>query len=980
MISPIMKKAAAAITATGIMVSFLVSGATVSQAADLITGTKGATTSVPYTSGKAQGSAKWGLIGNLKAPVIRGSANPYGIGINPATGDLWVSDSGKVAYFLGSSFQSGTPNVQIYKKPAEPTSDYGENGMYGSAGAVATATDRETSGAGVGWGQPHIIRDGVFDTDPKRHGPRGIAFDDAGVAWVVDSEFYQKRSEGEANPQRIKRFAADGTQLQGVGWAGSWSDTTVVDGQTLPAPGSFRAGYSVSVARMQNGDFIANTESYVYALPRFGADGSPKNPISLQRVPVTSQTAQNTVGTVVRIDPYAVSVNSETGLIYVAPTTWYADDAPTNVETNKRFGGVFVLNPDGTEVVDYSDDSRLQVAAVCSGGRCKGDTIMGAFVDNEPNSASYGAVFAMKQSSANLVQINSRTWTSGSSAAANAQADAAAVVAVPGLATVRGVTSDANGYKYITARQGSSNAGVRILAQTPRPVTDLTVSQECNADIKLSWKHDQAQTQSIAPTEDYVVEMTKDGGATWEVVPAAKTTEQTKMIPSAVVAGLETETAAGKVGFRVSAWNSAGNGDWVAAQYQQPLCVKLAVEKTGALNADGTAVDWNIKVTNNSNGQLNNVNLSDVLVAADGSETAVQLPQTVIATLDPAQSATVQVQTPVTEGQRLQGFVKNKAIASVAVGGKTFTETAQASVPVTYSAAIGVTKNAQPLVSEDYVQWQITATNNGNVTITEMMFDDTLGDIAPTDIVWPATAGQLAPGESVTATLRTDFTDAHRAAGSVTNVATVAGKVNSETVAAQAEAEVKVPHSKLTATKTGKLDAAAGKIHWTVNVTNSGNTVLKDFEVTDNLAGLSQLVYEWPNSVAELQPGETLIVTAASPVTLQHSEQAITNVAAVKAVSEYGKQVDAAFVSATVTVPAAPEPPVDPQPINPQPGEGSGSPQSPQDDNGPQRAGEKLAATGAAEQLIPVGFAGLLLLLAASVVVTLVAQQRRRRG
>ncbi|RRD35766.1 hypothetical protein EII31_05365 [Leucobacter sp. OH2974_COT-288] len=129
MISPIMKKAAAAITATGIMVSFLVSGATVSQAADLITGTKGATTSVPYTSGKAQGSAKWGLIGNLKAPVIRGSANPYGIGINPATGDLWVSDSGKVAYFLGSSFQSGTPNVQIYKKPAEPTSDYGENGM-----------------------------------------------------------------------------------------------------------------------------------------------------------------------------------------------------------------------------------------------------------------------------------------------------------------------------------------------------------------------------------------------------------------------------------------------------------------------------------------------------------------------------------------------------------------------------------------------------------------------------------------------------------------------------------------------------------------------------------------------------------------------------------------------------------------------------------------------------------------------------------
>lgn len=138
------------------------------------------------------------------------------------------------------------------------------------------------------------------------HGPRGIAINDDGTTWIVDA-----------------------------GYRGIWADRT---------NGSFRAGNSVSVAQMANGDFLAN-QGVANWLVRFAPDGTPKDPIILRNLPVPAQ-LQAQLGTVVTINFYGVAIDPVNGNIYVSPVHYAFDEVETTA--NERRGGIIVLNPEST--------------------------------------------------------------------------------------------------------------------------------------------------------------------------------------------------------------------------------------------------------------------------------------------------------------------------------------------------------------------------------------------------------------------------------------------------------------------------------------------------------------------------------------------------------------------------------------------------------------------------------------------------------
>jgi LPXTG-motif cell wall-anchored protein len=102
----------------------------------------------------------------------------------------------------------------------------------------------------------------------------------------------------------------------------------------------------------------------------------------------------------------------------------------------------------------------------------------------------------------------------------------------------------------------STNNRIAIFARTPDPVTGLTATTTMmNTSARLSWNAlpTGVVQQGQLPLRDYVVELSTDGGSTWQVAPTPTSTS-----PTATISGLDPTKS---YIFRVSAWNEAGNGD-----------------------------------------------------------------------------------------------------------------------------------------------------------------------------------------------------------------------------------------------------------------------------------------------------------------------------------------------------------------------------------------------------------------------------------
>nr|WP_279589982.1 AraC family transcriptional regulator [Frigoribacterium faeni] len=309
-----------------------------------------------------------------------------------------------------------------------------------------------------------------------------------------------------------------------------------------------------------------------------------------------------------------------------------------------------------------------------------------------------------------------------------------------------------------------------------------------------------------------------------------------------------------------------------------PQTAGLAVAKSGALRAGSTGAagdvaDFTIRVTNTGTVTVGSVTLSDSLAGL--SDPVLTWPGTP-GQLAPGQTLVARASAALTQADVDAGSVVNTATArGTAPGGQATTASGAATVPITSSPALALTKQVAPVAggsagrAGDALEYRFSATNRGTVTLTGVAVTDPLAGLGALSYTWPGAAGRLAPGETVTATARYVVTQADADAGSVANRATVRG-TTPQGVQTSAEATAVQPIASAPAIALDKTAVVAGsgsvgsRVTYRFDVTNTGSQTVSGVTVEDRLPGLSAISYgTWPGAVSgQLAPGQTVRATA----------------------------------------------------------------------------------------------------------------------
>jgi uncharacterized repeat protein (TIGR01451 family) len=111
--------------------------------------------------------------------------------------------------------------------------------------------------------------------------------------------------------------------------------------------------------------------------------------------------------------------------------------------------------------------------------------------------------------------------------------------------------------------------------------------------------------------------------------------------------------------------------------------------------------------------------------------------------------------------------------------GTTVSAESAASVQVSVTPGIELTKTAKLAEDESSVTWQFTMTNTGNTTLQEVSVTDEFPGLSEITYTWPdeTRPGVLLPGEVGYGQATSVVTDEHREAGRILNTALVTGDV-----------------------------------------------------------------------------------------------------------------------------------------------------------------------------------------------------------
>ena len=175
----------------------------------------------------------------------------------------------------------------------------------------------------------------------------------------------------------------------------------------------------------------------------------------------------------------------------------------------------------------------------------------------------------------------------------------------------------------------------------------------------------------------------------------------------------------------------------------------------------------------------------------------------------------------------------------------------------------------------DTIAYKFTITNVGTMTLHDVQLTD--GHAGLSTFVfgsWPGDAGVLTPGQSVTATALYQVTDADVLAGAVENTANVTG-IDDQGNNVTCDSSSSVPlaaHPSIVFAKTvsavdGSTVAVGDQLDYTFTVTNTGDITLNNVRVSDPMAGLSDIVFNWPGQPGVLSPGQSVVAKAAYQVT-----------------------------------------------------------------------------------------------------------------
>ncbi len=333
---------------------------------------------------------------------------------------------------------------------------------------------------------------------------------------------------------------------------------------------------------------------------------------------------------------------------------------------------------------------------------------------------------------------------------------------------------------------------------------------------------------------------------------------------------------------------------------QTPTLRVVKSASTSNYDAVGDVIDYSFTVTNGGNVTLDNVSLSDPLVAGLaclGSKLA------------PGDSTTCSGSHAVTQADLDAGMVVNVAqVGATQPNGSTTAPVSSntVTVPALQAPSVTITKSASTASFANpgtAISYFFLVANTGNVTLTSVSVVDPLlaGISCP--------VSSLSPGTSTTCSGTHTTTQADLDAGGVVNTAAVvATPPNGTPLAPVASNTVTVPAAQsaaLSVTKTPGLASYSRvneQIPYSFTVTNTGNVTVTDVTLTDlNVVGINC-------GASVLAPGASTVCTAAHIVSISDLDNgSVTNTASVTGTPPVGGTLSPVD-SNTVVTPAVQSP------------------------------------------------------------------------
>ena len=306
-----------------------------------------------------------------------------------------------------------------------------------------------------------------------------------------------------------------------------------------------------------------------------------------------------------------------------------------------------------------------------------------------------------------------------------------------------------------------------------------------------------------------------------------------------------TEGAWGNIGGTPQTVTSTDKFDLPLSEPSLKFEKKLKQSEVKTPSNVGDKVIYEFIVTNTGNTTLNNVVITDELAGVVDSGVFN------IGTLAPKTTKTVEAYYLLKLQDINAGKVINKALATGTYGPddkKITTPPSEVEVPTYRDPKLTLVKALSSVVPEpayagDMLEWTVTATNEGNVTLYNIKVSDPLTDA----VVTPASLASLAPGESGTFTVKAPIQQNHLNDGKVVNTAKADFEDPTGPQPPVDSNEVVTPLAhkpSISLEKVAILDGLSNpakigdELRYSFTIRNTGNVALNGLVLTDHLDGV----------------------------------------------------------------------------------------------------------------------------------------------
>lgn len=309
------------------------------------------------------------------------------------------------------------------------------------------------------------------------------------------------------------------------------------------------------------------------------------------------------------------------------------------------------------------------------------------------------------------------------------------------------------------------------------------------------------------------------------------------------------------------------------------------------VTAAGDTVTYLFTVTNTGNRIVTDLEIDETAFTGTGAPVVAVCPDEPIA---PGDAVTCEAEYEVTQADVNSGRIDNTAVATgTAAGAEIASAASSAAVVIGASPALTLVKSASSgdLVADQDVTYSFVVTNTGNVTLEDVVIDETAftGSGELSDVVCADGADAIDPGEQVICSADYTITQADVDAGAVDNTATATATASGGPITSS-PSSVHLPFDQtpgLALVKSADVDEytqADQALEYRFLVTNTGNVTMSDVLVEEvEFSGTGELG-DLTCDAATLLPGQQMLCTAPYTTTLADVDAGeLTNIATASA-------------------------------------------------------------------------------------------------